>query len=57
MRHPNKEIMRKLIAYGLERPITAAIVDKKGKIISVSVGKTWPQKNVLIPLHILKLML
>ena len=29
MRHPNKEIMRKLIAYGLERPITAAIVDKK----------------------------
>ena len=49
MKHPNKEIMRKLIAYGPERPITAAIVDKKGDILSISSGKVYPSEKCIDP--------
>jgi len=49
MKHPNKEIMRKLIAYGPEKPITAAIIDKKGKIISISSGRVYPFNKYFDP--------
>jgi len=49
MKHPNKEIMQKLIAYGPERPITAAIVDKSGNILSISSGKTYPPEKCIDP--------
>jgi tRNA(Arg) A34 adenosine deaminase TadA len=49
MKHPNKKIMRKLIAYGPEKPITAAIVDKNGKILSISSGKVYPPEKCIDP--------
>jgi len=49
MKHPNKQIMEKLIAYGPERPIVAAIVDSKGKILSMSSGKTYPLEKCTDP--------
>ncbi len=49
MKHPNKEIMRKLISYGPKKPITAAIVDKKGNIISISFGKVLPSDKCIDP--------
>lgn len=49
MKHPNKKIMRKLIAYGPEKPITAAIVDKNGEIISISSGKVYPPEKCIDP--------
>ncbi len=49
MKHPNKKVMRKLIAYGPQRPITAAIVDKNGTILSISYGKTYPPEKCTDP--------
>ena len=41
--------MRKLIAYGPKKPITTAIVDKKGNILSISSGKVYPPEKCIDP--------
>ncbi|MCC7571123.1 nucleoside deaminase [Candidatus Micrarchaeota archaeon] len=41
--------MRKLIAYGPEKPITAAVVDKNGNILSISSGKINPIEKCIDP--------
>jgi len=41
--------MRKLIAYGPQKPITAAIVNKDGKILSISSGKVYPPEKCIDP--------
>ena len=46
-KHSNKKIMRKLIAYGPKRPMTAAIVDSKDDILSILYGKVYPSEKCI----------
>lgn len=41
--------MRELIKFGPEKPIMAAIVDKKGKIVAMSSGKVYPPEKCIDP--------